>query len=194
MTQRRPGHRAGPRRSRDEQRSDGPGLSPGEALPYDLLDEGERLTCEQLREFQLHRLRATLRHAYENVELYRKKFDEAGVRPDDCRSLEDLSGFPFTTKADLRDTYPFGMFAVPMEHVRRIHASSGTTGRPTVVGYTDNDISMWADVMARSIRQPAAAPVTRFTSPSDMACSLGASARTTAPNAPGAQSSRPPAV
>ncbi|WP_405594579.1 phenylacetate--CoA ligase PaaK [Streptomyces sp. NBC_01092] len=130
----------------------------GEALPYDLLDEGERLTCEQLREFQLHRLRATLRHAYENVELYRKKFDEAGVRPDDCRSLEDLSGFPFTTKADLRDTYPFGMFAVPMEHVRRIHASSGTTGRPTVVGYTDNDISMWADVMARSIRAAGGRP------------------------------------
>ncbi|MFJ1602485.1 phenylacetate--CoA ligase PaaK [Streptomyces sp. NPDC088253] len=124
----------------------------GEPLPQDLLDEGERLTREQLRELQLDRLRATLRHAYDNVELYRRKFDEAGIRPDDCRSLEDLCRFPFTTKADLRETYPFGMFAVPMADVRRIHASSGTTGRPTVVGYTENDLSMWADMIARSIR------------------------------------------
>ncbi|WP_327433949.1 MULTISPECIES: phenylacetate--CoA ligase PaaK [unclassified Streptomyces] len=124
----------------------------GEPLPQDLLDEGERLTREQLRELQLDRLRATLRHAYDNVELYRKKFDAAGLKPDDCRSLEDLARFPFTTKADLRETYPFGMFAVPMADVRRIHASSGTTGRPTVVGYTENDLSMWADVIARSIR------------------------------------------
>nr|QIZ02150.1 phenylacetate--CoA ligase [Streptomyces sp. S1D4-11] len=124
----------------------------GEPLPQDLLDEGERLTREQLRELQLDRLRATLRHAYDNVELYRRKFDEAGIKPDDCRSLEDLSRFPFTTKADLRETYPFGMFAVPMADVRRIHASSGTTGRPTVVGYTENDLSMWADMIARSIR------------------------------------------
>ncbi|MFM9694351.1 phenylacetate--CoA ligase PaaK [Streptomyces europaeiscabiei] len=124
----------------------------GEPLPHDLLDDGERLTPEQLRELQLDRLRATLRHAYDHVELYRKKFDAAGVRPDDCRSLDDLARFPFTTKADLRDTYPFGMFAVPVSDVRRVHASSGTTGRPTVVGYTDNDLSMWADVVARSIR------------------------------------------
>ncbi|MFE2520732.1 phenylacetate--CoA ligase PaaK [Streptomyces mirabilis] len=124
----------------------------GEPLPQDLLDEGERLTREQLRELQLDRLRATLRHAYANVELYHRKFDEAGIKPDDCRSLEDLSRFPFTTKADLRETYPFGMFAVPMADVRRIHASSGTTGRPTVVGYTENDLSMWADMIARSIR------------------------------------------
>ncbi|MGW4977386.1 phenylacetate--CoA ligase PaaK [Streptomyces mirabilis] len=124
----------------------------GEPLPQDLLDEGERLTREQLRELQLDRLRATLRHAYANVELYRRKFDEAGIKPDDCRSLEDLARFPFTTKADLRETYPFGMFAVPMADVRRIHASSGTTGRPTVVGYTENDLSMWADMIARSIR------------------------------------------
>ncbi|BBC29350.1 Phenylacetate-coenzyme A ligase [Streptomyces graminofaciens] len=124
----------------------------GEPLPHDLLDDGERLSREQLRELQLDRLRSTLRHAYDNVELYRKKFDEAGVRPDDCRSPEDLDRFPFTTKADLRETYPFGMFAVPMADVRRVHASSGTTGRPTVVGYTDNDLSMWADMVARSIR------------------------------------------
>ncbi|GAQ62800.1 phenylacetate--CoA ligase PaaK [Streptomyces scabiei] len=124
----------------------------GEPLPRDLLDEGERLAPEELRELQLVRLRTTLRHAYDNVELYRRKFDAAGVGPEDCRSLGDLARFPFTTKADLRDTYPFGMFAVPMEEVRRVHASSGTTGRATVVGYTEGDISRWADVVARSIR------------------------------------------
>ncbi|MER6155277.1 phenylacetate--CoA ligase PaaK [Streptomyces sp. NPDC001868] len=130
----------------------------GEPLPHDLLDDGERLTPEGLRELQLDRLRATLRHAYDHVELYRKKFDAAGVGPDDCRSLADLARFPFTTKADLRDTYPFGMFAVPMADVRRVHASSGTTGRPTVVGYTENDLSVWADVVARSIRAAGGRP------------------------------------
>ncbi|MFI6062868.1 phenylacetate--CoA ligase PaaK [Streptomyces sp. NPDC051286] len=130
----------------------------GEPLPDELLDSAERLTREQLRQLQLERLQATLRHAYDNVELYRKKFDAAGVKPDDCRSLEDLARFPFTTKADLRDTYPFGMFAVPMSEVRRIHASSGTTGRPTVVGYSENDLSMWADVVARSIRAAGGRP------------------------------------
>ncbi|MFD7872601.1 phenylacetate--CoA ligase PaaK [Streptomyces sp. NPDC059766] len=130
----------------------------GDPLPAGLLDDGERLTREQLRELQLERLRATLRHAYDNVELYRRKFDDAGVKPDDCRSLADLSRFPFTTKADLRDTYPFGMFAVPMSEVRRVHASSGTTGRPTVVGYTENDLSVWADVVARSIRAAGGRP------------------------------------
>ncbi|MGW0599519.1 phenylacetate--CoA ligase PaaK [Streptomyces sp. NPDC002776] len=130
----------------------------GEPLPHDLLDDGERLTREQLGELQLDRLRATLRHAYDHVELYRKKFDEAGVTPEDCRTLADLARFPFTTKADLRDTYPFGMFAVPMSQVRRVHASSGTTGRPTVVGYTENDLSMWSDVVARSIRAAGGRP------------------------------------
>ncbi|MFJ4245817.1 phenylacetate--CoA ligase PaaK [Streptomyces iakyrus] len=130
----------------------------GDPLPHDLLDEGERLTREQLRELQLDRLRRSLRHAYDNVEAYRKKFDAAGVSPDDCRSLSDLARFPFTTKADLRDTYPFGMFAVPMDRVRRVHASSGTTGRPTVVGYTENDLSMWADLVARSIRAAGGRP------------------------------------
>ncbi|MGW2396079.1 phenylacetate--CoA ligase PaaK [Kitasatospora sp. NPDC001664] len=124
----------------------------GEPLPAELLDAGERLTPEQLRERQLTLLQGTLRHAYDNVELYRRKFDAAGVRPEDCRTLADLARFPFTTKADLRETYPYGMFAVPMERVRRIHASSGTTGRPTVVGYTEGDLSVWADLVARSIR------------------------------------------
>ncbi|MBQ0985031.1 phenylacetate--CoA ligase [Streptomyces sp. F63] len=138
-----------------------PGSRParlGEPVPRDLLDDGERLTREQLADLQLERLRATLRHAYDHVEPYRRKFDEAGVTPDDCRTLGDLSRFPFTTKADLRDTYPFGMFAVPMADVRRVHASSGTTGRPTIVGYTENDLSVWADVVARSIRAAGGRP------------------------------------
>ncbi|MGW2958821.1 phenylacetate--CoA ligase PaaK [Streptomyces sp. NPDC001220] len=130
----------------------------GEPLPEALLDDAERMSREELASLQLTRLRATLRHAYDNVELYREKFDAAGVRPEDCRTLADLARFPFTTKADLRDTYPFGMFAVPMSEVRRVHASSGTTGRPTVVGYTDNDLSMWADVVARSIRAAGGRP------------------------------------
>jgi phenylacetate-CoA ligase len=104
-----------------------------------------------LRALQLDRLRWSLGHAYENVPHYRKAFDEAGVRPDDLRELADLARFPFTAKADLRENYPFKMFAVPREQVARIHASSGTTGRPTVVGYTKEDIDTWAEVMARSI-------------------------------------------
>ena len=93
-----------------------------------------------------------LHHAYDNVPHYRAKFDEAGVHPSDLKTLEDLAKFPFTPKQDLRDNYPFGMFAVPREKVVRLHASSGTTGKPTVVGYTRKDIDTWSDVMARSIR------------------------------------------
>jgi phenylacetate-CoA ligase len=104
-----------------------------------------------LQDLQLERMRWSLAHAYDNVGHYRKAFDEAGVTPDDLTSLSDLARFPFTTKADLRDNYPFGMFAVPREQVARIHASSGTTGRPTVVGYTMDDLEIWADVVARSI-------------------------------------------
>ncbi|MFE6054735.1 phenylacetate--CoA ligase PaaK [Kitasatospora sp. NPDC056446] len=130
----------------------------GEPIPPELLDAGERMDPAELRAHQLTRLRTTLRHAYDNVALYRRKFDAAGVHPEDCRTLADLARFPFTTKADLREGYPFGMFAVPMERVRRIHASSGTTGQPTVVGYTDNDLSMWADVVARSIRAAGGRP------------------------------------
>lgn len=107
---------------------------------------------DELRALQLHRLQWTVRHAYENVPLYRAKFDAAGVVPDDIRSLDDLRLLPFTTKDDLRSTYPFGMFAVPMSEVRRIHASSGTTGRPTVVGYTQGDLDRWADLVGRSLR------------------------------------------
>ncbi|MGW2586235.1 phenylacetate--CoA ligase PaaK [Streptomyces virginiae] len=128
------------------------------AVYTDLHDEGERLGHDELAALQLTRLRATLHRAYEKVPFYRQAFDKAGVHPDDCRSLADLSLFPLTTKADLRDQYPFGMFAVPRSQVRRIHASSGTTGRPTVVGYTDKDLSTWADVVARSIRAAGGRP------------------------------------
>jgi phenylacetate-CoA ligase len=130
----------------------------GEPLPAELRDAGEQLDRDELRAYQLTRMRQTLRTAYDEVELYRRKFDDAGVSPDDCRTLEDLARFPFTTKADLRETYPFGMFAVPMSEVSRIHASSGTTGRPTVVGYTEGDVSMWADVVARAIRAAGGRP------------------------------------
>ncbi|MFB9435001.1 phenylacetate--CoA ligase PaaK [Streptomyces showdoensis] len=124
----------------------------------ELLDAGERLGRDELEALQLERLRATLRHAYENVAFYRHAFDGAGVRPEDCRSLADLARFPFTAKTDLREHYPFGMFAVGQSEIRRIHASSGTTGRPTVVGYTERDLDTWADVVARSLRAAGARP------------------------------------
>ena len=112
----------------------------------------ETASIDELRSLQLQRLRQSLRHAYDNSPVYRAKFDQHGVHPDDLQSLEDLAKFPFTGKSDLRDNYPFGMFAVPMDKVVRVHASSGTTGKPTVVGYTQGDIDVWADVVARSIR------------------------------------------
>ena len=112
----------------------------------------EKASLDELQSLQLERLQRTLRHAHENSPVYRAKFDAAGVHPEDLKSLDDLAGFPTTAKADLRDNYPFGMFAVPMHRIVRIHASSGTTGQPTVVGYTAEDIEMWSDVAARSIR------------------------------------------
>ncbi|MGC4908117.1 phenylacetate--CoA ligase PaaK [Streptomyces cyaneofuscatus] len=123
-----------------------------------MLDAAEQLSRADLEALQLERLRTTLRHAYENVPFYRAAFDAAGLRPEDCRTLADLARFPFTAKAGLRDNYPFGMFAVPEADVRRIHASSGTTGRPTVVGYTERDLDTWADVVARSIRAAGGRP------------------------------------
>jgi len=110
------------------------------------------LEVGELRDLQLERLRRTVRTAYDNVSHYRDAFEAKGFHPDDLQSLDDVSRMPFTTKADLRANYPFGMFAVPREQVVRVHASSGTTGRPTVVGYTKADIDTWADLMARSIR------------------------------------------
>jgi phenylacetate-CoA ligase len=122
------------------------------------LEPIEKASIAELRTLQLERLKRQLAHAYDNVPHYRKKFDAAGVKPKHLKALPDLARFPFTTKKDLRDTYPFGMFAVPMDRLVRIHASSGTTGKPTVVGYTKNDIDMWSQVMARSIRAAGAQP------------------------------------
>ncbi|MGZ5182522.1 MAG: phenylacetate--CoA ligase PaaK [Ramlibacter sp.] len=122
------------------------------------LEPIETASVDELRALQLKRLRATLAHAYANSPVYRAKFDAAGVHPSDCRELADLARFPLTGKADLRDNYPYGMFAVPRERCVRIHASSGTTGKPTVVGYTRNDIDTWSHVMARSIRAAGALP------------------------------------
>ncbi len=115
------------------------------------LDAIENASRDELQALQLERLRWSLHHAYENVQHYRAAFDAKGVHPDDLKSLADLSKFPFTSKEDLRQNYPFGMFAVPREQVVRVHASSGTTGKPTVVGYTRRDIDTWAGLVARSI-------------------------------------------
>ncbi|MCP1200419.1 phenylacetate--CoA ligase PaaK [Notoacmeibacter sp. MSK16QG-6] len=122
------------------------------------LDPIEIASRDEIAALQLKRLKWSLSHAYENVPHYKTAFDEAGIHPDDLNDLSDLAKFPFTTKADLRDNYPFGMFAVPREKVNRIHASSGTTGKPTVVGYTANDIDMWAEVVARSLRASGTKP------------------------------------
>ena len=116
------------------------------------LDPIEISPVDVIRDLQLQRLKWSLRHAYENVQHYRRAFDAAGVQPGDLNSLSDLAKFPFTAKADLRANYPFGMFAVPRTDIARIHASSGTTGKPTVVGYTAGDLDIWADLVGRSLR------------------------------------------
>ena len=118
----------------------------------DQLEHVEKASTDELRRLQLDRLRWSLKHAFDNVPHYRRAFDAAGVHPGDLKDLSDLAKFPLTTKAELRDNYPFGMFAVPMKDIVRVHASSGTTGKATVVGYTKQDIEMWASVMARSLR------------------------------------------
>jgi phenylacetate-CoA ligase len=122
------------------------------------LEDIERASADELQALQLTRLKWSLRHTYKNVAAYRRKCEVAGIHPDDLKSLADLQYFPFTTKADLRDAYPFGLFAVPRERVVRIHASSGTTGKPTVVGYTTHDIQTWAHLVARSIRAAGGRP------------------------------------
>jgi phenylacetate-CoA ligase len=125
---------------------------PGELEPI------ERASADELRALQLQRLQWSVRHAYDNVPHYRRVFDAKGLHPSDLKQLSDLAKFPFTVKSDLRDNYPFGLFAVPKERVARIHASSGTTGKPTVVGYTLKDIDTWADLVARSIRAAGGRP------------------------------------
>lgn len=116
------------------------------------MEQVGKLSVAELRDLQLQRMQQTLHHAYQNSPVYKQKFDEAGVHPDDLKALADLAKFPFTTKKDLRDNYPFGMFAVPKEKIVRVHASSGTTGQPTVVGYTQKDIDNWADIVARCLQ------------------------------------------
>src|SRR5690348_5366150 len=126
--------------------------------PAGELEPIETASVDELRALQLERLRWSLRHAYDNVPYYRQMFDVAAVHPDDLKDLSDLAKFPFTSKASLRDNYPFGMFAVPREQIARVHASSGTTGRPTVVGYTRADVRTWSRLMARSIRASGGRP------------------------------------
>ncbi len=122
------------------------------------LEPIEIASRDEIAALQLERMKWSLRHAYDNVPFYRKSFDDAGVHPDDLKTLSDLAKFPFTLKQDLRDNYPFGMFAVPREQINRLHASSGTTGQPTVVGYTKRDIDTWATVVARSLRASGTRP------------------------------------
>lgn len=122
------------------------------------LDPIEIASRDEIQALQLSRMKWSLRHAYDNVAMYKKRFDDARVHPDDLKSLSDLAKFPFTYKNDLRDHYPFGLFAVPRDQIARIHASSGTTGKATVVGYTKNDVSMWADMVARSMRASGTKP------------------------------------
>ncbi len=132
-------------------------LSSNRAAP-EAIERVESASRDEITALQLQRLLATLRHAYAHVAHYRRAFDSQGVHPDDLRNLDDLAKFPFTVKSDLRDNYPFGMFAVPREQIVRLHASSGTTGKPTVVGYTRRDIDTWADLVARSIRAAGGKP------------------------------------
>src|ERR1700709_130561 len=122
------------------------------------LDAAERASRDEIMALQTKRLAWSLQHAYDNVAHYKKAFDAAGVHPSDFKQLSDLARFPFTVKTDLRDNYPFNMFAVPREKLVRVHASSGTTGKPIVVGYTQADIDTWSDVMARSIRAAGGRP------------------------------------
>jgi phenylacetate-CoA ligase len=158
--------------------------APGDLEPI------ETASRDEITALQLERLRWTLRHAYDNVPFYRRRFDEAGVHPDDCRELADLASYPFTVKQDFRDNYPFGLLAVPREQVTRIHGSSGTTGKPTVVGYTQRDVDIWADLVARSIRASGGRPGDMVHGPTATGCSPRGWGRTTAPSGWGAPSCR----
>jgi len=156
------------------------------AAPLDQSEPIETASLDELRALQLKRLKQTIARAA-LVPQYRKKFAAAGIAPEDLKRFDDLKALPFTTKDDFRQNYPFGMFAVSVSDVVRIHASSGTTGKPTVVGYTRGDIELWSALMARSIR---AAPAIRCISPMAMGCSPAGSDSTTAPNISAARSFR----
>ena len=126
---------------------------------------------ETMRALQLKKLQATVKRVYQNVEPYRLRMQEKGIKPGDIQSLDDLKYLPFTTKADLRDNYPYGMFSAPLSEIVRIHASSGTTGKPTVVGYTRNDLEMWNECVTRALCMAGAASILWFRWPMDTACS-----------------------
>lgn len=146
------------------------------------LDPIETASRDEIEALQFHRMKRSLKHAFENSPFYRNRFIQADVHPEDLKSLKDIAKFPFTVKQDLRDTYPFGMFAVPQTKLVRIHGSSGTTGKPTVVGYTAADIDHWANLIARSIRAAGGRPGDMLHTPMAMGCSPAASARITAPS------------
>ncbi len=163
------------------------GFHPASALDY--------LPPPQLRDLQLRRLRSIVRRAYDGVELYRRRMDERGIAPDSLKSLEDIGRLPFTVKTDLRDTYPFGLFASPMEEIVRLHASSGTTGKPIVVAYTQEDVDVWTERHGAQLRRlRAARAATSSRTPTATACSPAAWARTTAPRRSARRSSRSPAA
>ena len=150
----------------------------------------ETMPRKILSTLQTSRLAQTLERAYANVPHYRKKFDSAGVRPRDLKSLADIAKFPYTLKTDLRDNYPFDMFAVPRKSLLRLHASSGTTGKPTVVGYTKSDLDLWSDLMARSLACAGVQPGDIVHNAYGSVCSPAALGLTTEPNASVAPSCR----
>jgi phenylacetate-CoA ligase len=158
------------------------------------LEPVERASVDELRALQLERLSWSLRHAWENVPQYRELFDDRQIHPGDLHALTDLARFPFTDKAVLRANYPFGMFAAPREQISRLHASSGTTGRPTVVGYTAEDIRSWAKLMARSIRAAGGRPGDRVHVAYGYGLFTGGLGAHTAPRSWAARSSRSPAA
>ena len=157
-------------------------------------EEIETLPRQGLEAIQLRRLQLLVQRVYDRVHPYRAKMDAAGIKPADIRSLADLRHLPYTTKDDLRDNYPFGLFATPMDDVIRVHASSGTTGKSTVVGYTQADITLWASVIARCLMMAGSPGATWCTTPTATACSPVASALTTASRPSAPRSSRCPAA
>lgn len=154
----------------------------------------EYASRDEITALQIERTRNTLRHVYFNVPHYRQAFDKLGVHPDDFHEMADLANYPMTEKEDLRRNYPFGMFAVPQDQVARIHASSGITGLPTVVGYTHRDIEVWSELVARSLRAGGMRPGTRSRSPSATGCSPAVSASTTGSRNSARPPSPPPAA
>jgi phenylacetate-coenzyme A ligase PaaK-like adenylate-forming protein len=167
-----------------------PPVISGQMPSFMLAHDIETMPRTDLASLQLPRLRQSLTHAYENVPHIRRKFEAAGVTPAALGTIADIENFPFTEKSDLRDTYPFGLFAVPRERITRLHASSGTTGKPTVVGYTWADLNLWSDLMARTLACAGARLATSFTTPMAMACLRAVLVPITVPSGSAVQLSR----